>query len=91
MKSQNSLLELEIELKYRNYSPRTIEIYFNCTAYFLKYLKNDISKISKEIIIDFTLHLQSKNKAPKTINLYKDSIKFFTKEVLKQLKFIQKL
>nr|MDD3720380.1 tyrosine-type recombinase/integrase [Candidatus Gracilibacteria bacterium] len=80
---QNYLLDLERELKYRNYSPRTIEVYINCTEYFLKYIKNDLSKISKETIIDFTIHLQTKNKAPKTINLYKDAIKFFLKEVLK--------
>lgn len=83
MQNQNYLLELERELKYRNYSLRTIEVYTNCTAYFLKYIKNDISKINKDIIIDFILYLQSKNKAPKTINLYKEAIKFFTKEILK--------
>lgn len=80
---QNYLLELERELKYRNYSPRTIEVYTTCINYFLKHIKNDITKISKDIIIDFILHLQSKNKAPKTINLYKDAIKFFTKDILK--------
>lgn len=80
---QNYLLELERGLKYRNYSPRTTEVYTTCINYFLKHIKNDITKISKDIIIDFILHLQSKNKAPKTINLYKDSIKFFTKEILK--------
>lgn len=80
---QNYLLELQRELKYRNYSPRTIEVYNTCIEYFLKYIKNDISKISKETIINFTLYLQSKNKAPKTINLYKDTIKFFIKEILK--------
>lgn len=83
MQSQNYIQQLERELKYRNYSPRTIEVYITCIQYFLKYIKNDISKISKEIIVDFILHLQSKNKAPKTINLYKDAIKFFIKEVLK--------
>jgi len=50
---------------------------------FSQIYKNDISKISKETIIDFILHLQSKNKAPKTINLYKDAVKFFTKDILK--------
>lgn len=89
---QNYLLELERELKYRNYSLRTIEVYTTCITYFLKYIKNDISKISKETIIDFTLHLQSKNKAPKTINLYKDAIKFFSWNILKiQLDFDIKL
>jgi integrase/recombinase XerD len=83
MQYQNYLLDLERELKYRNYSPRTFEAYSKCITYFLKYIKNDISKISKETIIDFILHLESKNKAPKTINLYKESIKFFTKDILK--------
>jgi site-specific recombinase XerD len=83
MQSQKYIQDLQRELKYRNYSPRTIEVYTNCITYFLKYIKNDILKISKETIIDFILHLQSKNKAPKTINLYKDAIKFFTKEILK--------
>jgi len=80
---QDFLLGLERELKYRNYSSKTIETYSTCLKYFLKYIKNDISKITKDIIIDFTLHLQSKNKAPKTINLYKDAIKFFAINILK--------
>ncbi|NDK08789.1 tyrosine-type recombinase/integrase [Candidatus Gracilibacteria bacterium] len=80
---QNYLLDLERELKYRNYSSRTIEVYTTCVTFFLKYIKNDISKITKDNIIDFIFHLQSKNKAPKTINLYKEAIKFFIKEVLK--------
>jgi len=83
MQNQNYLLALERELKYRNYSSRTIEAYTACIKYFIQFIKNDISKISKETIIDFTLHLQTKNKAPKTINLYKEAIKFFTKEILK--------
>lgn len=83
IQSQNYIQELERELKYRNYSPRTIEVYTTCIESFLKYIKNDILKISKETIIDFILYLQSKNKAPKTVDLYKDAIKFFIKEILK--------
>lgn len=83
MQSQNYIQDLQRELKYRNYSPRTIEVYTTCVNCFLKHIKNDISKISKEIIVDFILYLQSKNKAPKTINLYKEAIKFFIKEILK--------
>lgn len=91
-KSQNYLQDLQRELKYRNYSSRTIEIYTICTIFFLKYIKNDLSKVSKETIIDFTLYLQSKDRAPKTINLYKDAIKFFIKEILKlELNFDIKL
>jgi site-specific recombinase XerD len=55
-------LKLERELKYRNYSPRTIYFYTNCLKYFLNYIKNDLTKINKEIIIDFIIHLQEKKK-----------------------------
>jgi hypothetical protein len=82
---QNFLIDLQRELKYRNYSSKTIEVYSTCIKYFLKYIKNDISKINKDTIIDFTIHLQSKNKSPKTINLYKDAIKFFTIETSAKL------
>ncbi|MDD5770604.1 MAG: tyrosine-type recombinase/integrase [Candidatus Gracilibacteria bacterium] len=82
MKNQDYIQNLQRELKYRNYSPRTIEVYSTCVEYFLKYIKNDISAISKETIIDFTLHLQSKNKAPKTINIYKEAIKFFYANII---------
>lgn len=78
----NYIVVIERELKYRNYSPNTIKAYTSCIKYFLEYIKNDISKISKEIIIDFILQLQSKSKSPKTINLYKDSIKFFCKNII---------
>jgi site-specific recombinase XerD len=81
--SQEYLLKLERELKYRNYSPRTVDVYSTCVKYFLIYIKNDIENINKEKIIDFILSLQREKKAPKTINLYKESIKFFLKEIIR--------
>ncbi len=81
---QDYLVELQRELKQRNYSPRTVEIYSTCLAYFLKYIKWDISLISRNKIVDFILYLQSKDRAPKTLNIYKESIKFFVKEILKK-------
>lgn len=85
-KYQEYVLKLERELKYRNYSPKTIRAYSNCIKFFLKYIKKDFDNISRDEIIDFLLNLQSEKKAPKTINLYKESIKFFYKEILKQEK-----
>ena len=81
---QDYLREMERELKQRNYSPRTIQIYSRCVEYFLKYIKWDVSIVSREKLIDFVLFLQSKDRAPKTINLYKESIKFFVYNVLKK-------
>jgi site-specific recombinase XerD len=80
---QDYLLQLSRELQQRNYSPRTVEIYTNCFSYFLKWINNDVSKISREKVVDFILHLQKQDKAPKTINLYKEVIKFFCRQILK--------
>ncbi len=80
---QDYLLQLSRELQQRNYSPRTVEIYTNCFKFFLKWLDYDVSKISREKIVDFILYLQKQGKAPKTINLYKEVIKFFCNQILK--------
>ncbi|MDD2871267.1 MAG: tyrosine-type recombinase/integrase [Candidatus Gracilibacteria bacterium] len=82
MEKQNYILSIERELKYRNYSKETVKTYSTCLKYFLEYIKNDISKINKETILNFVIILQEKKKAPKTINLYKDSIKFFCKNII---------
>jgi site-specific recombinase XerD len=81
---QDYLLQLSKELQQRNYSPRTVEIYTNCFSYFLKWINGDISKISREKIIDFILYLQNQGRAPKSINLYKEVIKFFCRQILKK-------
>jgi len=81
---QDYLHGMERELRQRNYSPRTVEIYSRCVEYFLKYIKWDVSIITRDKIIDFILVLQSKNRAPKTINLYKEAIKFFVYNILKK-------
>ncbi len=88
--NQKYLLDLERELKYRNYSPRTVSAYTACIGYFLRWLDTDpvcgterpISNVSRDKIIDFILHLQAQGKAPKTINLYKEAIKFFLHDVI---------
>jgi integrase/recombinase XerD len=79
---QDYVLLLTRELQQRNYSPRMIEVYSNCLKFFLRYLSNDVSRISREKVIDFILYLQKQGKAPKTINLYKEVIKFFCNQIL---------
>jgi len=81
--NQNYLLNLERELKYRNYSLRTIKAYCSCVKCFLIYIQYEVEKINKEKIIDFIIVLQNEKKAPKTINLYKEAIKFFLHEVIR--------
>lgn len=81
--NQVYLNSLERELKYRNYSPRTIEVYSTCIKYFLEKINKNPENINRDEIIDFVIFLQSQNKAPKTINLYKEAVKFLFREVLK--------
>jgi site-specific recombinase XerD len=82
--NQDYLLKLERELKYRNYSVKTIKAYSTCIRLFLNKVNKNPEIITRNEIIDFLLFLQTKKKSPKTINLYKESIKFFYKEILKQ-------
>lgn len=79
---QDYLSQLSRELRQRNYSPRTLEIYSNCLRFFLKWINYDVSLISREKVLDFILYLQKQGKAPKTINLYKEVIKFFCSQIL---------
>lgn len=79
---QDYLRQLSRELRQRNYSPRTLEIYSNCLRFFLKWINYDVSLISREKVLDFILYLQKQGKAPKTINLYKEVIKFFCSQIL---------
>ena len=82
--NQEYLIKTERELKYRNYSPKTIKAYSICIKFFLEKIDKKPEDITRDEIIDFLLDLQSQNKATKTVNLYKESIKFFYKDVLKQ-------
>lgn len=81
--NQEYLLSLERELKYRNYSPRTVSAYITCVRSFLQKIDKDPKKLEKDDIVDYILYLQNQNKAPKTINLYKESIKFFLHDIIK--------
>lgn len=85
--NQQYLSDLQRELQYQNYSPRTIDIYTTCVEIFLQWYGKDPEKIEHRDIIDFTLHLQSKKKAPKTINLYKDAVRYFIITILKKTDF----
>ena len=81
--NQKYLLDLERELKYRNYSPRTVIAYTACIRYFLEKIEKEPYILTKDDVIDYILFLQTQNKAPKTINLYKEAIKFFLYNIIK--------
>lgn len=77
------LLQIERELKLRNYSRSTIESYLGCIKEYFNFKKNDLTKISEENIKQFLLNKQEKNYSPQTINLCLNAIKYFYRDVLK--------
>lgn len=82
---QELLWKFRDELRFRNYSSRTLSSYTRCVEFFLSYYQKggrDIRNITRDDIVQFVLFLQKKDKAPKTINLYKEAIRSFCKIVL---------
>lgn len=71
------------ELKYRNYSPKTIKAYLDCLKEYLGYVGTNYKYINEEKIKDFLLEKQNKGYSPQTVNLYLNSIKFFYRDVIK--------
>lgn len=73
----------EVELKIRNYSPKTIKSYLYCLKEYFAFKKGNIEKLDIENIKKFLLQKQRYNLSPQTINLYLNAIKFFYREVIK--------
>lgn len=80
---QYYLTKVEMELKLRNYSPKTIKAYISCLRDYFRYKKRDVGHLDEENIKSFLLKLQDSNLAPQTVNLHLNSIKYFYRDVLK--------
>jgi len=65
------------ELKLRNYSFKTIKVYFRCLKEYFDFKKINLEIIDEENIKQFLLNKQDKNYSSQTINLYLNAIKFF--------------
>ena len=78
------LKQVEIELKIRNYSPRTIKSYIRCLQEYFNYTKNkNIGQVNINLIKKFLLQKHEKKYSPQTINLYLNAIKFFYRDIIK--------
>lgn len=80
---QELLDQTEKELKYRNYSHKTVKVYLSCVKEYLSFIRQNYKYLNEEKIKDFLLGKQNKGYSPQTTNLYLNSIKFFYREVLK--------
>jgi len=80
---QNYLEKTRMELKLRNYSPRTISAYVGCLEDYFSFFNEDPSNYSEEKIKEYLLQKQDKDNSSQTINLHLNAIKFFYREILK--------
>jgi len=75
--------ELEIELKIRGFSKRTLDTYFINVRLFLNQLKKDAKDTSEnDIRLYFAELIADKQLSPRSVAVKKASLKFFYEEVL---------
>jgi site-specific recombinase XerD len=86
---QNYLEQVRIELKIRNYSPKTIKSYLGCLRDYFNYLKSDLAVFDSEKIKKYLLLKQDKGYSPQTINLHLNAIKFFYSEIIKNCQKVE--
>lgn len=88
MNLQELLEKIEIELKLRNYSRRTIKSYLLCLSDYFNYIKIIKKDPNISLIKEYLLKKIDKGNAPQTINLYLNAIKYFYREIYKSNVFI---
>jgi site-specific recombinase XerD len=85
---QEFLNKLILELKIRNYSPKTIKSYFLSLNEYFKFKNSNLDILDLENIKHFILEKFEKKYSSQTISVYLNAIKFFYRDVLKINKFI---
>jgi site-specific recombinase XerD/intein/homing endonuclease len=78
------LEKLEIELKLRAFSPRTVESYLYYNKKFLEFVKKEPEQVSEDDIKSYIVNLMGRNISPKSIILIKAALKFFYDGVMKK-------
>ena len=92
---QGLLEKTKIELKLRNYSPKTAKSYLYALEKYFVFKKDSFEKLDVKNIRKFLLTKQELSVSSQTINLYLNAIKFFYREIIKtqrriDLKFAKK-
>jgi integrase/recombinase XerD len=80
----SSLEKLEIELKLRAFSERTVQSYMFYNKKFLEFIKKEPEQVTEDDIKKYIADLLSKSISPKSVVLIKAALKFFYDEVLKK-------
>ncbi len=79
---QNCLNRVEVEMRIRNYSPRTVKSYLFALREYFFAQKGDVG-LNIENTRLFLLSKQQVGLSPQTINLYLNALKFFYREIAK--------
>src|SRR3989339_593259 len=79
---QNFPDKLILELKIRNYSPKTIKSYSACLKDYLFFVKNQVLPFNLELLRKFLFLKFKKGLSSQTVNVHLKAIKFFYREVL---------
>jgi len=80
---QDYLEKIEIELKARNYSIKTVKSYLRCLKEYFAFRKKNLRQLDVANIKSFLLKKQEKGYSAQTINLYLNAIKFFYKKIIR--------
>jgi len=80
---QEWLDKVKIELKYRNYSPQTIDSYLGCLKDFFAYLGGNYDKFNEFQVKEYLVKLKDKGLSGQTINVRLNAIKFFYENIIK--------
>ncbi|MBD3359171.1 MAG: tyrosine-type recombinase/integrase [Candidatus Buchananbacteria bacterium] len=80
---QEELNKVLTELKYRNYSPQTIDSYLGCLKDFFTYLEGNYEKYDEFKIKEYLVKKKSAGRAGQTINVYLNAIKFYYENIIK--------
>ncbi|OIO63956.1 integrase [Candidatus Woesearchaeota archaeon CG08_land_8_20_14_0_20_47_9] len=80
--SDDRLSRLEVELKLRGFSPRTIKVYMSYNRRFLEFLGRPADRVSADDVKAYLAHLMGRGNSSSTVSLAKASLRFFYDDVL---------
>lgn len=90
---QEELNKTLTELKYRNYSQKTVKSYIGCLKDYFSYLEKDFNKFSAKDgpafgwdeykVKQFLVNKKEKGAGGQTINIYLNAIKFYYENIVK--------
>jgi integrase/recombinase XerD len=80
---QQLIEKMRIELKYRNYSPQTVDGYLSSISDYFRYLGSDFEKYDEFKTKKYLSEMLDRGLAGQTVNVRLNAIKFFYENIVK--------